>query len=109
MSIYSIKNHKELASLYFHDYEIQQIAVDYNQKEVQIHMKTPEMKDNHSKEFVLLFQGVCDIHIPMEEPWGSGIYLDSVAIEKVTDTHFRTSLLLNSGDVISCIAGIVTI
>lgn len=58
----------------------------------------------HQIQLSLFLKNAYNFHCSMKEPWGGGYYLLSVSVEKVTDVHLRTTLLLNSGDKITFVS-----
>lgn len=62
--IYNTKNSKDLHALYLHDYELKDIIVDYNNKELKIHLLSP---DNKECMFNIQFYSY---YIECFEPWG---------------------------------------
>jgi hypothetical protein len=109
VGIYSITNFDELKNLYFHDDELQNIVVNYMNKEILLHLVKTGTQDTNPKEIGLVFTGGYDLHIPMVEPWGSGFYVNSIEFNKHSNTQIRTKILLNSGDEITCIAETIKI
>jgi hypothetical protein len=103
---FSINNHKEIEQLYVHDSELKEIVVDYANKEVRVNLLTAQINELPQKQVEFIFQKVTDVHVPMNEPWGSGFYLHSILVEEA-NTRIKTTLELNSGDEITCIAELV--
>lgn len=108
MQSFSIRdNYKEIENLYLHDSELDVVSVDYKSKEVKILFKTPVINEGPSKRIEFTFVQVNDFHCPMKEPWGSGFYLHSLSVEKLSNLHLKTTFLLNSGDEVTCTAKLV--
>jgi cysteine synthase len=109
VTIYSISNFEELKNLYFHDDELQNIVVNYMNKEIRIHLVKTGTQGTNLKETGVLFIEANDLHVPMIEPWGSGFYVNSIEFKKHSDKQIRTKILLNSGDEITCVAETIKI
>jgi hypothetical protein len=100
---FDINNYKEIEQLYVHDSELEEVKVDYVNKEVRLNLLTAKIKELPQKQVKFIFRGVADFHVPMNEPWGSGFYLHSISVEE-ENTLIKTTFVLNSGDEISCVA-----
>ena len=103
VAIYSINNYDKLKDIYLHDSELQDILVNYSQKEIEINLRTATNQDTNTREIKLFFKEVRNLHVPMLEPWGSGFYINSIDLE-VEDEYIKTTITLNSGDEIRCVS-----
>lgn len=91
-------SHKELQQLYLHDAEIGLISVNYKEQSATVRLKYPGFYDA-----TLLFTQVKHVNIPINEPWGGGIYVSDVKVHNQgsktkSPSTFETVILLNSGD-----------
>jgi hypothetical protein len=103
---FSINNYKEIEQLYLHDSELKRIIVDYADKKVRVNLLTVQTNQIPQKQVEFIFQGVTDVHIPINEPWGSGFYVSTISVER-ENALIRTRLELNSGDEITCISELI--
>jgi hypothetical protein len=103
---FSIYNFKEIEQIYIHDSELKGILVDYANKEVRVNLLSAQIKDIPQKQVEFIFHKVSYVHVPMNEPWGSGVNLHSLSVV-LENTLIKTTLVLNSGDEITCLAELV--
>lgn len=99
----------KIQDVYLHDAEIDKITCDYYTHRIEIPVKLGEKK-NCGKKAVLIFEGVQYVDISLNEPWGSGIYINEVSVIDGTEITnrlvdyqpnkecFCLRILLNSGD-----------
>lgn len=100
--IYDLKNYQDLNSLYIHDYELKDISVDYNSKALRINLLNT---NNQLTRFNIKFYS---FYIECFEPWGEGIYIDSlsVSLHRLDSERecMNLDLLINSGDKLTILA-----
>jgi hypothetical protein len=65
---------------------------------------TAATSEKTSQNVKFLFEQVSDLHVPIKEPWGSGFYIHYLEVEIAEDNQIKTSIILNSGDIVKCIA-----
>jgi hypothetical protein len=109
MTIFSVDNYNEIENIYLHDSELREITINYCKKEVGLYLVTATTSDKPSQNVKFIFEQVSDIHVPIKEPWGSGFYIHSLEIELAEDNQIKTSIILNSGDIVKCIATLIKI
>ena len=100
--IYNLRNYQNLNSIYLHDYELKDIIIDYNNKELTIHLIN---SDNKKRTFKITFYS---FFIECFEPWGQGIYIDSFTVLlhrlEFGMECIKIEFLLNSGDKLKIMA-----
>ena len=105
--LYNISNYDKLSLLYFHDGQLKDIHIDYENKIIQIIIKKCDETKTLIKIKFVYFSMECF------EPWGEGIYIDShySTLEKSKNqtTYIKFDILLNSGDKMSVIASEIEI
>lgn len=105
--LYNIYNYDKLSLLYFHDSQLKDINIDYENKRIQIII---QKCDNTKAIIKIKF-----VYFSMEcfEPWGEGFYIDShystLKKSKNQATYIKFDVLLNSGDKMSVIASEIEI
>lgn len=108
MTTYSVDNFHEIENIYLHDSELREIVINYFKKEVSLILVTAATSSKSSQNVKFLFEQVSDIHVPIKEPWGSGFYIHSLEVELAED-RIKTNIILNSGDIVKCIATLLKI
>jgi hypothetical protein len=105
--IYTLKNYRDINSIYLHDFELKDITINYNSKELTINLSSI---DNKIFLFNIKFYS---FSIEGYEPWGEGIYIDSFSIDSYTSKSelecIEMELLLNSGDKLKILAKEISI
>lgn len=107
MKRFDSSNHSSLDNFYFHDAELGDIQVSYQDNQVVVYLHDVRLQQEIKSEVELTFSGVIELHVPIKEPWGGGYYCASLttAQDGILETErFRTKLLLNSGDEINIIS-----
>lgn len=101
--IFNISNFTDMEQLYLHDAELQSISVGYKEKTVTIALVTASVQESQVRNVTLVFREVCDVNVPIHEPWGEGYYVFDVEADKNPNhaNRFTTLITLNSGDVIT--------
>lgn len=61
VAVYSINNYKKIKKIYLHDYELQNILVNYSKKEIDINLRTVTNQDTNTKKIELFFIEVRDL------------------------------------------------
>ena len=72
--VYNVLNYKELENLTFHDYRLNDIYIDYNNKMLTVFISVEEQE---TKQIKIKFYFAS---IECLEPWGEGIYINSQTI-----------------------------
>lgn len=102
---YNVSNYNELNKLYFHDYALANISVDYSAKLMKLYMQD-EQNTMHELNIRFYF-----FSIECFEPWGEGVYINShtISLKKEKSEYIAIDFLLNSGDKLSIMAKEVAI
>ena len=88
--------HSKGSSL-FHDFELQNIIVDYHNKQITAQLKSPSPS---STTYKLILSDAKHFQMSFLEPWGGGIYVAGITFEpKGTGQYME--MQLNSGDSIT--------
>lgn len=61
-----------MEQLNIHDSELEEIIVEYTNKEVKVNLKSAIVGELPMTHLEFIFQEVTDFHVPINEPWGSG-------------------------------------
>ncbi len=98
---FSLENISGVGQLPLHDAELLNIFCDYSNYVVKIKLKLDSPgKKNIETEMILL--GVKLLNVPIDEPWGTGKYINEVTCcSKKTNSEnclFDLKIRLNSGD-----------
>ncbi|MBO5408185.1 MAG: hypothetical protein J6A61_02115 [Clostridia bacterium] len=80
----------------FHDYKVNDIVINYNNRLIKIELLYSDLVINFTCKGFQLFSLNCI------EPWGSGIYIYDIEINQdhFKDDMISIKLILNSGDTI---------
>lgn len=94
----------KIQNINFHDAEIAKIVCDYYEGTVEMPIIMFPPHDTKKYGALLKFEKIVHVEVTRKEPWGSGMYIFEVNIDKAEDDYFRVSILLNSGDEVNIIA-----
>ncbi len=104
---FCLENISEVRQLPLYDAELLSIVCDYRSYAVYIYLKLDSPSKSNVKARISLF-GVKLLNVPINEPWGAGIYINEVTCDtkeaQIEDSLFNLKVLLNSGDEILVIA-----
>ena len=78
----------------FHDFELQDIKVDYRSKQITAPLKSPSPP---STTYKLILSGAQRFQMSFLDPWGRGIYVVGTTIESKGTGQYM-EIQLNSGD-----------
>lgn len=78
----------------FHDFELQNVTVDYRNKQIAMQIKSPNLPLTTYK---LILSGTLHFQMGFLEPWGKGIYVVATSIEPKGSAQYM-EMTLNSGD-----------
>lgn len=83
----------------FHDFELQDIKVDYRNKQITAQLKSPSPP---STTYKLILSGAQRFQMSFLEPWGRGIYVVGTTIKSNGAGQYM-EMQLNSGDSIAAV------
>ncbi len=82
-----------------HDFELVSFTVDYTNATVILDAVSP-LTNHVSRPTSICIHGFTSFSVSRWEPWGSGKYIFTSAIQKTGVDTYRVELQLNSGDLI---------
>lgn len=94
---FCLENISGVRQLPLHDAELLNIVCDYRSYSVYIYLRLDTPKKSNVKARISLF-GVKLLNIPIDEPWGVGIYINEVTCDtkemQIENSLFNLKLLL---------------